>query len=52
LLADWGVTELTETEALAFAQALNTEAFMLEDGRIGVPYSDAGPGRPRPLSDV
>jgi hypothetical protein len=37
LLADWDVIELTEAEALAFAQAINSDAFMLDDGRIGEP---------------
>jgi len=37
LLADWEVGELTQAEALSFAQALNAEAVLSEDGRIGAP---------------
>jgi len=40
LLADWNVAELTEVEALTFAQALNPEAFLANDGRIGAPMPD------------
>lgn len=40
LLADWDVVELTEADALAFAQALNGQAFLAENGFIGVPISD------------
>jgi hypothetical protein len=42
LLADWDVVELDEAEALTFAQALNPQAFLTDDGRIGAPE------RPRP----
>lgn len=37
LLADWNVAELTQDEALAFAQALNPEAFLTDSGLIGEP---------------
>jgi hypothetical protein len=42
LLADWDIAELTEAEALAFAQAINSDAFMLDDGQIGESQTDAG----------
>lgn len=40
LVADWGVTEVTETEALDFARALNAQAFLNEDGLIGFPFEE------------
>lgn len=40
LLADWEVAELPQSEALAFARALNPEAFLTNDGRIGAPMPD------------
>ena len=35
LLADWEATELTESEALAFARTLDANAYVIEDGSIG-----------------
>jgi len=40
LLADWDVVELTQAEALTFAQALNAEALLTDDGHIGAPMPD------------
>jgi len=34
-LATWEVAELTEAEALAFAQAIDPNAYVMEDGVIG-----------------
>lgn len=40
LLSAWSVAELSQAEALAFAQALNPEAFLSDDGVIGAPLPD------------
>ena len=37
-LTIWDYKNITEAEALSFCQAINSEAFLLEDGRIGTPY--------------
>jgi hypothetical protein len=37
MLADWSAVELTQNAALVFAQALNAEAHLLEDGTITAP---------------
>ena len=39
-LATWDFTYKTEAEALAFCQAINSDAFVLEDGRISAPVED------------
>jgi hypothetical protein len=39
-LAAWNFAYKTEAEALAFCQAINSEAFLAEDGRIGAPMED------------
>jgi hypothetical protein len=39
-LTAWEVTNITEAEALAFCQALNSEAYLLPDGRITAPIED------------
>lgn len=44
-LTAWEVTELTEAEALAFAQAINADAFVGETGVISVPAPEPSPGR-------
>jgi hypothetical protein len=36
-LTAWEVTNITEAEALEFCLALNPEAYLLPDGRIGAP---------------
>ena len=36
-LTPWQVAEVTEAEALAFAQGVNPEAYLLPDGIITVP---------------
>jgi hypothetical protein len=35
LLVDWQISELTEAEALAFAQNLDPNAYVMDDGTIG-----------------
>lgn len=40
LLSDWNVVKLTQEEALEFAQAINPEAFLLEDGTISAPIEE------------
>jgi hypothetical protein len=35
LLSDWDALELTQEEALAFALALDENAFVMDDGVIG-----------------
>jgi hypothetical protein len=35
VLATWDVGELTEADALAFAQAIDPNAYVMEDGVIG-----------------
>jgi hypothetical protein len=39
-LTAWEFVNVTEEEALEFAQAINPEAYLLEDGRIGAPTED------------
>jgi hypothetical protein len=39
-LGTWDFTYKTEAEALAFCQAINPDAFVLEDGRISAPLED------------
>jgi hypothetical protein len=39
-LAAWNFAYKSEAEALAFCQAINLEAFITEDGRIGAPMKD------------
>lgn len=39
-LEAWSVAEVTQQEALGFAQALNPEAFLLGNGVITVPRSE------------
>jgi len=36
-LKAWQVTNLVQAEALAFCQAINFEAYLLDDGRITAP---------------
>jgi hypothetical protein len=36
-LTAWDFTNITEAEALAFCQAIDPEAYLLPDGRIGTP---------------
>lgn len=40
VLTPWEYAELTQGEALEFAQAIDPEAFLLEDGKIGAPMED------------
>lgn len=42
-LTTWQVTNITESEALAFCLALNSEAYLLPDGRITAPTEDLVP---------
>jgi hypothetical protein len=37
ILASWQAAELTQAQALAFAQAINPDAYILPDGTIAVP---------------
>ena len=39
-LAPWQVAEVTQDEALAFAQGVNPEAYLLPDGIITVPTTE------------
>lgn len=39
-LTAWGVTNISEANALAFCLAINPEAYLLEDGRIGAPMNE------------
>jgi hypothetical protein len=39
-LTAWDFTNITETEALAFCQGINPEAYLLPDGRIIVPIEE------------
>jgi hypothetical protein len=39
-LTTWEVTNITEAEALEFCLALNSEAYLLDDGRITAPIGD------------
>jgi hypothetical protein len=43
LLVDWGTKELTQAEALTFAQAIDPNAYVMNDGAISTKtVSDAG----------
>jgi hypothetical protein len=37
-LTTWQVKNITQAEALAFCLAIDTEAYLLDDGKITVPY--------------
>jgi hypothetical protein len=37
-LTAWEFTNITQSEALEFCLAINPEAYLLDDGRITVPY--------------
>lgn len=39
-LTTWSFAAVTETEALGFCQAINPEAYLLEDGRITAPMPE------------
>lgn len=39
-LAAWDFTNISQEDALAFCLAINPEAFLLEDGRIGAPMNE------------
>jgi hypothetical protein len=39
-LTAWEFTNITEAEALAFCQAINSQAYILPDGRITVPIEE------------
>ena len=39
-LATWDFANVTQEDALAFCLAINPEAYLLEDGRIGVPAEE------------
>jgi hypothetical protein len=39
-LTTWQVTNLTQEQALDFCLAINSEAYLLPDGKITVPYED------------
>jgi hypothetical protein len=39
-LTAWDYTPVTQEEALAFCQAINPEAYFLEDGRITAPIDE------------
>lgn len=39
-LTGWNYREITQQEALAFCLAINPEAYLLDDGRIGSPRKD------------
>jgi hypothetical protein len=39
-LTDWAFTNITQAEALAFVQAINPQAYLLEDGRITTPTEE------------
>jgi hypothetical protein len=41
-LTTWEVTNITQAEALAFCQAINPQAYLLDEGRIAAPYEDIG----------
>jgi hypothetical protein len=40
-LTAWDFANITQTEALAFCIALNSEAYLLDDGRITAPIEDS-----------
>jgi hypothetical protein len=39
-LTTWEVTNISQSEALDFCLALNSEAYLLPDGRIGAPINE------------
>ena len=39
-LTTWDFTNITKAEALAFCQAINSEAYLLPDGRITAPIEE------------
>ena len=39
-LTTWDFTNITQAEALAFCQAINSEAYLLPDGRITAPIEE------------
>jgi hypothetical protein len=39
-LTAWDFVNITQAEALAFCLAIDSEAYLLPDGRITAPYSD------------
>lgn len=39
-LTTWDFANITQAEALAFCQAINPEAYLLEDGRITAPIEE------------
>jgi hypothetical protein len=39
-LTTWEVKNITQGEALAFCLAINSEAYLLPDGRITAPFED------------
>jgi hypothetical protein len=41
VLSAWSATEVSQAAALAFAQALNADAYLLDDGIITVPMEEA-----------
>jgi hypothetical protein len=40
VLTAWEYTSITQEQALEFAQAINPEAYLLEDGRITAPFDE------------
>lgn len=46
LLADWSATEITESEALAFAKKLNADAFIFDGGIIIGVHNDPNESLP------
>ena len=39
-LTAWNLANITQSEALAFCQAINPQAYLLPDGRITAPLED------------
>jgi hypothetical protein len=39
-LTTWEYTSITQEQALEFAQAINSKAYLLEDGRITAPFDE------------
>lgn len=39
-LTAWDFANITEAEAVAFCQAINPEAYLLDNGRIGTPIEE------------
>jgi hypothetical protein len=39
-LTNWEYTPVTQEEALSFAQSINAEAYLVEDGRIAAPVNE------------